>query len=198
MKIPAHTSQYLQAIEAVPPAAPVTLTKDGDNALDPLNRPIEQMPVDAAERTFGLALNSDDTVEVSEIARTSLDNIDKLRSKLDEQVRELFESQGIDISKQQEVDHSPAAVSKRIVEFSTNFYDIFLAQNPQLSEEQALDSFESTIRGAVDSGYGDAMDLLEGIGVPESVLDVSRETKGLVEERFDDFFAEKREALLAS
>ncbi|MBL4633262.1 MAG: DUF5610 domain-containing protein, partial [Kofleriaceae bacterium] len=106
--------------------------------------------------------------------------------------------QGIDYSEQQKIDQSPAAVSKRIVDFSTNFYDIFLTQNSQLTEEQALDSFETTIRGAVDSGYVDAMGLLEGIGIPESILDVSRETKSLVEERFDEFFAQKREALLAS
>ncbi len=197
MKIPSQSSQYLQTVEAVPQVASVALVKDGENALDPLNRPIQQRPVEASEHAFGLG-SVDDTVELSEIARTSKENIDKLRAQLDDRVRTLFEEQGIDYPEQQQIDQSPAAVSKRIVDFSTDFYGIFLAQNSQLTEAQALDSFETTIRSAVDSGYVDAMELLEGIGVPGSILDVSRETKSLVEERFDEFFAQKREALLAS
>ncbi len=197
MKISSQSSQYLQAVEAVPQVASVALAKDGENALDPLNRPITQRPVEATEHAFGLGA-VDDTVELSDIARTSKENIDKLREQLDDRVRTLFEEQGIDYSEQQQIDQSPAAVSKRIVDFSTDFYGIFLAQNSQLTEEQALDSFETTIRSAVDSGYVDAMDLLEGIGVPGAILDVSRETKSLVEERFDEFFAQKREALLTS
>jgi len=198
MKIPTQPSQYLQAVQSVSAIAPTTLAKNGENELDPLYRPIEQTPVDASEHTFGLAANDSDSVELSDIARTSLDNINKLRSVLDERVRALFEKQGINEADEKEIDHSPAAVSRRIVDFSTGFFDIFLSQNSQLSEEQALDSFENIIRSAFKSGYGQAMKLLERARIPSSTLEVSRDTKSLVDEGFDKFFAEKREALRTS
>ncbi len=197
MRITAGTSQYLKIVEAVSPIAAKTHAAAEEDKFDPLfTRPTSLSSFPSLQSS---ALEGqEDSVALSEIAQSSLDNQNKLRDQLDTRIRKLFEEQGIDFQSERKVDHSPEAVSSRIVDFSTNFYDLFLEKNPNLSEEQALDSFESTIVGAVDQGYLDAMELLEGVGLPESVVDIGRQTRTLVQEKFDAFFAEKRESLTSA
>ncbi len=197
MRITAGTSQYLKIVEAVSPIAAKTHAAEEEDKFDPLFTRPTSLPSFPSLPSSALE-GQEDSVALSEIAQSSLDNQNKLRDQLDTRIRKLFEEQGIDFQSERNVDHSPEAVSKRIVDFSTNFYDLYLEKNPDLSEEQALDSFESTIVGAVDQGYLDAMELLEGVGLPESVVDIGRQTRTLVQEKFDAFFAEKRESLTSA
>ncbi len=63
------------------------------------------------------------------------------------------------------LDVSPQATADRIVQLSTAFFDQYQAKHPELSTEDALDSFTTLISGGIDKGFKEARDILEGLNV---------------------------------
>lgn len=63
------------------------------------------------------------------------------------------------------LDVSPQATADRIVQMSTAFFDKYQASHPDLSTEEALDSFTKLIGGGIDKGFKEARDILEGLNV---------------------------------
>ncbi len=94
-------------------------------------------------------------------------------------------------------DVTPEATANRIVKGSTAFFEVFAKQNPNLSGEELLNKFMSTIRGGIKSGYEDAASTLEGLGAFEfdGVKEGIEETMRLVEEKLNAFESSKREEL---
>ncbi|GAB6040973.1 DUF5610 domain-containing protein [Endothiovibrio diazotrophicus] len=62
-------------------------------------------------------------------------------------------------------DFTPDATADRIVSFATGFYAAYSEQHPEMAEEDRLNSFMDLIGGAIDQGFGEARDILDGLKV---------------------------------
>lgn len=96
------------------------------------------------------------------------------------------------------LDVSPEATADRIVSLSTAFFDAYKGQNPNLSEEEALTKFIDVISGGIDTGFGEARDILSGLSVLEGDIATNIDsTYDLVQEKlqaFVDSFSEPEES----
>jgi hypothetical protein len=141
-------------------------------------------------RPNGTAGTKRDTVALS--SSLTLSQIqDHLKTAIGEKVAGLFAEAGIEPAEAAGVDFSPEATAGRIVDFSTGLFEIFKDQNRDLSQEEVIDKFEATLRGAVDEGAGQAFAII-GATLGEDALSIGRQTIDLVHSKYDDFFASLR------
>lgn len=120
----------------------------------------------------------------------------KVISKLEEILGDKLPEGGIAALKPE--DHTPEATAQRIVDGVTGLLPAFQAQNPDLEGEELLDQFMSTIRGGIQQGYGEAMEILGSIGALEfdSVSSGIEKTMKIVEEKLVAFETDYREKFL--
>lgn len=119
--------------------------------------------------------------------------VEKSLSKILEMTKLSAEALGYDLST---LDASPEATSSRIANFAIGLFGLYKKQNPDFSEEEALDRYEKLIKNAVNTGYREAMSILSGLGVEDpDVVDTARLTINMTFEKLDDFFRSMREAL---
>ena len=104
----------------------------------------------------------------------------------------LFQEHGVDLRHAAGLDLSPEATSERIFGFASGMYAIWREQHPELSEAEALDEYESVIRGATEQGFEEAMGILEGMGLADQARDTAEETMSLLREKLDHFFDARR------
>ncbi len=195
MKITGVTQDYVRMVDSAS-VKPVAGINGSEGTLDPLHRPIEQTPVKAigkSQEDGAIRPNptGPDIVELSPKAMESISQA-RIEEMMQAKLAEILEAEGIDLSDHEGIDYAPDAVAHRIVDFSISLYGVFREQNASLSENDAMAKFESTIRGAVDSGFDDAMGILQDVGIPKEALETGHETKSLIDSRFDDFFATRR------
>lgn len=89
------------------------------------------------------------------------------------------------------LDFSPEATATRIFDFSMSLFGVFQSQNSDLSPEEALADFETLVRDAIDEGFAQATDILEGMGaMNENVSAFIDETSLILTELLDNFFAD--------
>lgn len=119
----------------------------------------------------------------------------KLQEHILGKLKEQLAAAGVDFDAAAGLDWSPDATAQRIFGFATGLMGIFRDQNPELSESEVIDKFESTVRGAVDEGYSQAIGILQGLNVGDEVLDTAQTTIDKVHTLFDDFFANLRSQL---
>ncbi|MBU3898356.1 MAG: DUF5610 domain-containing protein [Gammaproteobacteria bacterium] len=91
---------------------------------------------------------------------------------------------------------TPEATAGRIVALSTAFYDAYAAQskNKDLDSETLARNFVDLIRGGFERGFGEAQDILSGLGVlgADSPIEQGiKQTYALVMKGYDDFLAAK-------
>jgi len=115
-----------------------------------------------------------------------------LETSMADKVREMFSEYGIEQPDYAGVDFSPQATAQRIFGFASGMMSVYADQHPELSGDELIDSFESTIRGAVDEGYGEAIEILQGMQMSDEVLSTAEETKSILDGLFDDFFSDLR------
>lgn len=104
----------------------------------------------------------------------------------------LFKEQGIDLRDAAGIDMSPEAVSERIFGFASGMFGVFREQNPELSDEEAVDEYERVIGDAVTRGFEEAMEILEGMGIADQARETAEETIGLLRDKLDQFFTNLR------
>lgn len=95
-------------------------------------------------------------------------------------------------------DNSAEATAGRIVSLSTAFFDRYAAQHADEDPETMLRNFVDLIRGGFEQGYGEAFDILQGLGVmgeDSTVAEGIRKTYELVHKGYDDFLATRLAAL---
>lgn len=63
------------------------------------------------------------------------------------------------------LDVSPQATADRIVQMSTAFFDKYQENHPELSIDDALNSFTKLIGSGIDTGFKEARDVLSGLNV---------------------------------
>ncbi|MGP1691862.1 MAG: DUF5610 domain-containing protein [Giesbergeria sp.] len=93
-------------------------------------------------------------------------------------------------------DNSPEATAGRILSLSTAFYDAYAAQpsNKDKDPETLARDFVALIRSGFERGFGEARDILNGLGVlgEDSPIEQGiNKTYSLVAQGFDDFLASK-------
>lgn len=88
-----------------------------------------------------------------------------------EGINEALKALGVEKTVEQSVDEgidvSPEATADRIVAFSTNFFPLYLKQNPEMDEKEALTKFTDIISGGIDQGFDEAKEVLTGLNVLE-------------------------------
>jgi len=82
---------------------------------------------------------------------------------------------------------SPENTSQRIVDFASGFFASYKNRHPEISPEEAAESYGELVRNAVDDGFREALALLGTL--PGSILDTVMETYDLVMRMIDEMFA---------
>lgn len=124
-----------------------------------------------------------------------------LQTELGESLASALNAAGIEGQELEDVlsgaiDLSPEATSQRIIDFATSFFGSF--QNNHVDEDgnTQIDGFSQLIKDAVEEGFTQSRDLLEGIGeISGQVSDDINRTYTLVMQGLDDFAADQRAAL---
>lgn len=89
-------------------------------------------------------------------------------------------------------DNSPEATAGRIVALSTGFFDAYAAQHPGEDPETLARNFVDLIRGGFEKGFGEAKELLKGLGVLSGDIESGiMKTYDLVHKGLDDFLGAK-------
>lgn len=95
-------------------------------------------------------------------------------------------------------DNSPEGTAGRILAQSTAFFDAYAAQHKDKDPEAVLRDFVGLIRGGFEKGYGEAFDILSGLGVmgDDSPIQTGvQKTFELVQKGYDDFLSSRLAAL---
>lgn len=121
--------------------------------------------------------------------RTAIDHINELLAPE-------FGPDALQAAMQQ--DNSAEATAGRILSAATGFFDAYAARYPDKDAETVLRDFVDLVRGGFEKGYGEAHEILKGLGVLGEGSEVAagiQKTFDLVQKGFDDFLATKLAAL---
>jgi len=89
-------------------------------------------------------------------------------------------------------DNSAEATAGRIVSMSTAFFDAYAARRPDDDPETVLRDFMDVIRGGFEKGFGEARDILSGLGVFNGAVEADvTKTRELVLQGYDRFMLER-------
>jgi len=123
-----------------------------------------------------------------------------LTDTMEDKLNTALEEAGLDIRAedllQEGTEVTPEATAARITEFAVSFYDAYKQNNADDEAEMQLDGFVELIKGAVEEGFEDSREILEGIArVPERITQDIDRTLELTMEGIDAFAEEQRSAL---
>jgi hypothetical protein len=107
---------------------------------------------------------------------------------INDALKEIEPNQSLQQSYESEIDFSPQATADRIVAFSTNFFSSYQEQHPELSEQEARDTFSDLMLAGVEEGIGEAKDILKALSVLDGDIesDIDK-TMAFILEGFDKF-----------
>jgi len=89
-------------------------------------------------------------------------------------------------------DRSAEATAGRIVSMSTAFFEAYAARRQDDAPATVLRDFIDVIRGGFESGFGEAREILEGLGVFKGAVEADvMKTRELVLEGYDRFIQER-------
>lgn len=147
------------------------------------------LPVNAAknEKNSAVSKTRSDQVSLSrKDAATSMRAVtERSLAKILETTRAAAQELGIDL---ETFDPSPEAVSSRIADFAIGLFGLYRQQNPDMGDEDALNSYQSLINGAIDQGYQEALGVLSGLGInDQGILDTAQKTIDMAHEKFNAF-----------
>jgi len=119
-----------------------------------------------------------------------------LTTQIGKNVESMLGKNGLSLYDAVGADWSAEATSDRIVAGTTALLGIFARQNPELSDQELLDRFESTIRQGIDKGYREALGILEAVSTfsPE-VRELGHKTMSMSHDKLTTWFAEQRDNL---
>jgi len=119
-----------------------------------------------------------------------------LTTQIGKNVEAILGKHGLSLNDAAGADWSAEATSNRIVAGTTALLGIFARQNPELSDQELLDRFESTIRAGIDRGYREALGILEAVSTfsPE-VRELGQTTIAMSHDKLTAWFSQQRENL---
>ncbi len=95
-----------------------------------------------------------------------------------------------------DMDFSPGAVAERIVSFASGFFGAYAENHAGEKTEEQLSGFMSLIRDAIDQGFKEASDILDGLGVLQGeIKDNADRTYDLIQEQLSAFEQQTAESL---
>lgn len=120
---------------------------------------------------------------------------DAIQDRMAKDTEAANSSDGIE-QKYQDDDTSPKATAERIVAFATRFFETYQKNNPELQGEAALDGFLTLMGGAIDKGFTDARNILDGMQqLQGKVATDIDETYSLIQQGLQDFRKRQLEAM---
>jgi hypothetical protein len=134
-----------------------------------LNAAILQGAIDQADKSSSSVKDQ----PLALVLKTALQGIN-------DALKEIEPNQSLQQSYDSEVDFSPQATADRIVAFSTNFFSSYQEQHPELSEQEARDTFSDLMLAGVKEGIGEAKDILKALSVLDGDIAWRLYWKGLI------------------
>lgn len=130
--------------------------------------------------------NSSSDLGVNSLSKSLTLSAKEIVSKLNELLKEKF-PEGIESLKPEDV--TPEKTSDNIVSGITAMFSAYAKSNEDLEPEELISRFMAAARKGVDQGYGEASNILEGLGAFEfeGVKDGIEKTKSLIEEKLKAF-----------
>ncbi len=108
--------------------------------------------------------------------------------RLNETLEPEFGANAIEEAAASGMDFSPEAVAERIVGFATGFFSNYLENHPDEESNEQLSGFLDLVRGAIDQGFEEARNILEGLGVLSGgIASNVDKTYDLIQEKLDSF-----------
>ena len=93
------------------------------------------------------------------------------------------------------MDFSPEAVADRIVSFATGFFGAYAGRHGDESQNEQLDGFMDLIGGAIEKGFEEAREILEGLGVLQGDIASNVDTTyDLIQQKLSDFTQSTRDS----
>lgn len=90
---------------------------------------------------------------------------------------------------------SPEALAGRIVSFATAFLPSYQEHHADLGNDKQLDGFMTLIRDAIEQGFAEAREILDGLGVLQgTVKDSADRTHELIQQQLAAFEQTQRAA----
>lgn len=109
---------------------------------------------------------------------------------LNKELKSDFGDNSIESGYQQGIDVSPEATAGRILSFSTGLFPLYQQQHPELEQNEQVEKFVDIISGGIDTGFSEAREILDGLGVLEGEIASNIDkTYTLVQEGLDAFKA---------
>lgn len=142
-----------------------------------LNAAILQSAIDQSNKTSSSIKDQ----PLALVLKTALQGIN-------DALKEIEPTQSLQQSYESEVDFSPEATAERIVTFSTNFFNAYQEQHPELDPQQARDTFADLMLEGVEEGIGEAKDILKALSVLEGDVEQDIDlTMSFILEGFEKF-----------
>ena len=86
------------------------------------------------------------------------------------------------------LDVSPEATADRILSFSLGLFSLYQQQHPRLSEQEQADKFLQVIGGGIQTGFTEAREILDGLGVLEGDIETNIDkTYSIIQEELAAF-----------
>lgn len=160
-----------------------TQTKAGEHSTGELT--LEQSNKMEFQRTI-LQASMNTTISAGDnsmalLLKSAIENINEaLEPYMGENAIEKGVESGIDVS--------PEATADRIVSLTTAFFPAYQEQHPEMSQEDALNSFIDIIGGGIEQGFNEARDILGSLNVLEgSIAENIDKTFELVQQGLQKF-----------
>jgi len=142
-----------------------------------LNAAILQSAIDQSNKTSSSIKDQ----PLALVLKTALQGIN-------DALKEIEPTQSLQQSYESEVDFSPEATAERIVTFSTNFFNAYQEQHPELDPQEARDTFADLMLEGVEEGIGEAKDILKALSVLEGDVEQDIDlTMSFILEGFEKF-----------
>ncbi|MFW5425941.1 MAG: DUF5610 domain-containing protein [Methylophagaceae bacterium] len=118
---------------------------------------------------------------LSLVLKTALEGIN-------EALQESMGDNAIQSAYDSDLDISAEATAERIVSLSTAFFGSYQQQHPELDTDEALTKFIDVIRGGIDTGFGEAREILGSLNVLDGTIATNIDlTYDLVQEGLKTF-----------
>ena len=142
-----------------------------------------------------------DAVQINLSSNLTISDANKiLKDQLADRINSAFREAGVEIDirevERQNQDTSPEATARRIVDFATGFLGVYSENHAKNGQTEQLDGFMSLIRDAIDKGFADARDILNGIAdISGPVSDNIDKTYDLTQKGLDDFYKKQTDLI---
>jgi len=114
---------------------------------------------------------------------------------LNEALEPEFGTEAIQNAANSGMDFSPEAVADRIVSFATGFFGAYAGRHGDESQNEQLDGFMDLIGGAIEQGFAEAREILEGLSVLQGDIATNVDkTYDLIQQKLSDFSQSTRDS----